>query len=912
MAESEEVAGRLGRPIADWTDPFDLDVHPAIESGVAGLPVLPAYVRRPHDDVLAGRLARAARTSTMAILVGESATGKTRACWEALRALPEGWRLWHPNAPDPAAAVLAGVALCGPRTVVWLNDIQDYLLAPVDRVREEVAAELRDLLRDPGRGPVLVLGTIWPRHWNTLTEYASPDEDPHARARKLLAGTEILVPKRFSPADLHQALAASRADPRIAEALEKEPDGHLTQYLAGGPALKRRYGTASAPARALMDAAIDARRLGHGPLLPRSLLLDAVHGYLSRQEWDMLDGDRWVDEAFGYVTDHRPCRGARAPLSPVRPVPGEPDDGEPRYRLADYLEQTGQAWRRTVPVPESLWRALLRHAKGGDLTRLGRQAQRRGLYGYALRLYRAAGESAPPATDAMLWAGDLLCGAGRPDEALPFYRRAGQGGDPYAWTRAAEVLREAGRIGEAFTSYELAAAGGMPYALTHAAEMYLAAGAGQDASACLRRAAATGDAETLGRVGELLLECGRPDEALDVLKAAAEAGDKAARHQAVDLMEDKAALAWLADLHARRPEDHGPGSDVSDTFRVATRRARNGDLDGAIELALASGSANPGVLRTTAQWLEQAERHAEAFDRYRRAAEKGDARALRSALKLWPAESRDEDGVRWLRALADAGGTGALLLALNVLLRTGRDREADAWLRARASAGRPQDAAALQLLASRLHERGRTAEAIAAYESFAGDPGVGGLRHKAELLLAVGRTDDAVACYRSAAERGDGDAVGRVTHILRGGGRAEQALAWLRSRAESGGGEAALRWVIDLYLLDGREDEALAWLRSRVEEGDLVALTWLANLLRDTGRPDEALRYHLRGAEAGMATLDSDDDDSGALALAAALLRAAGRRDEASRIVRYGVEPGGRIAAAEPGPRRTETGTVPA
>ncbi|MWK36321.1 hypothetical protein GEV43_21260 [Actinomadura sp. J1-007] len=61
-----------------------------------------------------------------------------------------------------------------------------------------------------------------------------------------------------------------------------------------------------------------------------------------------------------------------------------------------------------------------------------------------------------------------------------------------------------------------------------------------------------------------------------------------------------------------------------------------------------------------------------------------------------------------------------------------------------------------------------------------------------------------------------------------------------------------------------------------------------------------------------MATLDSDDDDSGALALAAALLRAAGRRDEASRIVRYGVEPGGRIAAAEPGPRRTETGTVPA
>jgi hypothetical protein len=57
----------------------------------------------------------------------------------------------------------------------------------------------------------------------------------------------------------------------------------------------------------------------------------------------------------------------------------------------------------------------------------------------------------------------------------------------------------------------------------------------------------------------------------------------------------------------------------------------------------------------------------------------------------------------------------------------------------------------------------------------------------------------------------------------------------------------------------------------------------VANLLRHVGRTDEALTYYLRGAQAAMATVGSDDD-SGALALAAALLRDSGRRHEADRF----------------------------
>ena len=76
-----------GWPLAEVSDPFDLEVHRPVqpEDAPPGLPVLPPYVPREHDEVL-GRVVRAAAggRSGIAVLVGGSSTGKTRACWEAL------------------------------------------------------------------------------------------------------------------------------------------------------------------------------------------------------------------------------------------------------------------------------------------------------------------------------------------------------------------------------------------------------------------------------------------------------------------------------------------------------------------------------------------------------------------------------------------------------------------------------------------------------------------------------------------------------------------------------------------------------------------------------------------------------------------------------------------------------------
>jgi hypothetical protein len=168
--------------------------------------------------------------------------------------------------------------------VVWLNETQHYLLTADPAVGERVAAGLRELLRVRERGPVLVLGTLWPAYWEALTAVPGPDQpDQYAQARELIKSASIRLPDSFTGTDLDAARRRTEqaGDPRLAEALRRASAGRLTQYLAGGPALLERYTNTEPAARAILDAAIDARRLGHSLALPRLLLEQAAPGYLS-------------------------------------------------------------------------------------------------------------------------------------------------------------------------------------------------------------------------------------------------------------------------------------------------------------------------------------------------------------------------------------------------------------------------------------------------------------------------------------------------------------------------------------------------------------------------------------------------------------------------------------------------------
>ncbi|GAA2492738.1 tetratricopeptide repeat protein [Winogradskya humida] len=389
---------RLGRAVAAC-DPLALEVHPTIQAhGLGQHPgLLPAYVPRTHDARLRNVADEVIQgSSRMVTLVGGSSTGKTRAAWELTQYLdrrtPNQWRLWHPYDPTRSSAVESVLDQVGPYTIVWLNEAQHYLMPAVPELGERVAAGLRTVLNDPSCGPVLILATLWPQYWQMLASRPDPGQpDPFAQARDLLTATAVIVSDRFTPEEL-AGLVEEGTDPRVRQAAARAENGRVTQYLAGAPELEVRYRTAPAAARAVIRAAMDARRLGHPLALPHALLARAVPGYLDDQDWDAL-GEGWLEQALAYCAE--PCKGARGPLTRVRSRLGigPLERGQQLYRLADYLEQTGSIERVAVYPPDTLWAAFNSTITDTGLLRaLARQAEERGRYQHAVNLYRNAAE----------------------------------------------------------------------------------------------------------------------------------------------------------------------------------------------------------------------------------------------------------------------------------------------------------------------------------------------------------------------------------------------------------------------------------------------------------------------------------------------------------------------------------------
>jgi len=553
------VAAAVGWPIRDVTNPFALEVHQAIDAGAqdAHLPVMPAYVKREHDRQLC-TVVQAALTGTsgVAILVGESSSGKTRACWEAIQGMPSHWRVWHPIAPTHPEAVLAGLDRMSPRTVIWLNEAQQYLLTSGPD-GEHVAAQLRDLLRNPRRGPVLVLGTMWPEYWNALAGESRSGGTLHQSARALLSMNTIRVPSRFVGQDSEALSAAAATDPRMAEAKRRAGDGRITQYLAGVPALLDRYESAPPGARALIHAAMDARRMGHRPELPLEMLEEAAHGYLTDDEWDNLE-DSWTADALAYLS--APCRGARGPLTRIRPRPDGGLDRQERYRLADYLEQHGRVARAFAAPPGSFWTAAEARGSIGDLTTLGVRAESHWRLRDAESLYqKAAREGSRLAVHRLAELRDSL---GEHDAAERLYAELAANGDSEALETLASRRAEAGDWSEAERLALSAISSEDRSALTSLAGAHSAAGHREDAERlyrlclefeqadghallCLARhyaevpdfeqaeafaiqAADAGEKHAFGMLGRLLEDSGDAVGAERFFRMAVEAGDEGA------------------------------------------------------------------------------------------------------------------------------------------------------------------------------------------------------------------------------------------------------------------------------------------------------------------------------------------------------------------------------------------------
>jgi len=111
------------RPAGQWT-PAELGVH-----HVTGDGLMPAYVRRPHDEQLQAVLDPETEYSRLVVIRGDALSGKSRAAYEAVTGVLADWTLEHPPTVAALAARLeAGIS---PRTVLWLGELRHH--ADADR-----------------------------------------------------------------------------------------------------------------------------------------------------------------------------------------------------------------------------------------------------------------------------------------------------------------------------------------------------------------------------------------------------------------------------------------------------------------------------------------------------------------------------------------------------------------------------------------------------------------------------------------------------------------------------------------------------------------------------------------------------------------------------------------------------------
>lgn len=331
---------------------------------------LPRFVPRPVVATLRQALRAGAEQGGLYVLVGDPAVGKTRALYEAVVAELPDFAVLAPDPGDGAAvAALAARTDELPPLVIWLDQLHRFLDGPYLR-HGDIAVDPRAVRRLLAADtPVVVVGTAWPEHVRALCT-SDDDGARHPATVELLDDPRCttLPVEPFTDDERAAAEELCHTDPRLAEALA-HPRYSVTAALAGVPEQVRQYAEATDGLRALVHAAVDARRLGVlSPLTP-ACLREAGRAHLRAVRAD----DEWFAEALA-VPD------VLVPVTDRRGVVG--------YVLADHLAQHVLRDRRREPVPELVWTVLADEtADEADLARLAEAATRRHIHRVAVPLW---------------------------------------------------------------------------------------------------------------------------------------------------------------------------------------------------------------------------------------------------------------------------------------------------------------------------------------------------------------------------------------------------------------------------------------------------------------------------------------------------------------------------------------------
>ncbi|HUZ53473.1 MAG TPA: NB-ARC domain-containing protein [Streptosporangiaceae bacterium] len=274
-----------GAPIVgDLTNPVVLGVKPATAEPDILAPWVPPYVPREADRRLDEMLA----FSRFVLLVGDSAAGKSRTAFEAMRRRFIDRAVIIPARPDSLATLLdAGMEFRG--SVVWLDDLDSYLGTE--------SFTLTDLERmvGSGRHEVTVIATI------RKAAYDRFDQDAAISERNLLrAAAQLPLHRQLSHAEQLQAESVASSDPRLEAVMNRLAASSLShaygfaEYLAAAPELIRRFDHADdvdgrPVGAALVRAAVDWRRVGLTRSVPTEALFALCPLYLPPDDASQID-----------------------------------------------------------------------------------------------------------------------------------------------------------------------------------------------------------------------------------------------------------------------------------------------------------------------------------------------------------------------------------------------------------------------------------------------------------------------------------------------------------------------------------------------------------------------------------------------------------------------------------------------
>ncbi|MEU3767163.1 hypothetical protein AB0E55_19115 [Amycolatopsis keratiniphila] len=523
---------------------------------------LPLYVPRDIDADLRTKISLAGQQGGFVLVTGDSSTGKTRSLFEAVQTVLPDWWLLH---PAETTALREFAQEPARRTVVWLDELQDYLDSgggvPAGKVRSMIEA-----------GVVLV-ATCWPSERTNRIALPTAGQPHHyANDRRLLGLADVItVPDALSTHERRRAEELASADHRIRVALDT-PDAGFTQVMAAGPELIRHWEHAPPHAKAVITAALDARRVGARAPLTRDHLEAAAPGYLTTRQRATLQ-PHWLDDALNYATYL--LHGATSTLCPIAAGVGTVAG----YQVADYLHQHALRVRRTEHLSDTAWKALTSHHHPDDTQRLTVSASRRGRNCEALFLAQKLVDRG--VESAATWSANLLGKLGKQEQLRQLadngnltaaswlaallvkqgnieqlHERAANG-DKSAASRLAGMLAKNGEV----EKLRERAADGDEFAARWLAHLL----DGREEMDQLRKQAAYGNEPAATRLADLLADWGKIDE----LKERANNGDEAAASRLVILLVDqekieelrgcvakgnRPAAVWLPVVLARRGE----------------------------------------------------------------------------------------------------------------------------------------------------------------------------------------------------------------------------------------------------------------------------------------------------------------------------------------------------------------------